>query len=104
MRKSNLFFVAAAALLGAAAVPAAAEEASVVVSIADLDLTTAKGTEALDARVDNAAGKVCDKPSTIRDLKSMQAWESCKVEAHAKAMDQLSLANPFEGMALASLF
>ncbi len=107
MSKLNLA-VAAAALLGVLAVPAAAEtpttiESSVTVTFGDLDLTSPTDAKVLDTRVENAAEKVCAKPE-VRDLKANQAFELCKTEARDRAMEQLSLTNPFENLALASLF
>jgi UrcA family protein len=107
MSKLNLTVVAAA-LLGVVAVPAAAEapetiETTVTVTYGDLDMTSAADVKVLDTRVANAAEKVCDKPD-VRDLKANQAFETCKLEARDRAMEQLSLTNPFENLALASLF
>ncbi|MEO6041976.1 MAG: UrcA family protein [Croceibacterium sp.] len=96
----------ALALAALSAVPAAAagaEDTAVVVSYADLDLTKPAGTQALQARIDKALDKVCDKPD-IRDLKAMQSFEACQAEGRDAAMQQLSLANPFDGIELASAF
>jgi hypothetical protein len=34
----------------------------------------------------------------------MVAWEACKTTAHAGALEQLSLANPYTELELASVF
>jgi UrcA family protein len=88
MRK---FVVSAAAVLSlaAAAAPAMAEDFTVYVKYSDLNLTSAEGVETLESRIAVAIKSVCAKPETIRDLKSMQAWESCKATASAKARAQL---------------
>ncbi len=107
MSKLNLTVIAAA-LLGVVAVPAAAEapatvETSVTVPYGDLDMASATDVKVLDTRVENAAEKVCAKPD-VREIKANQAFEVCKAEARDRAMEQLSLTNPFENLALASLF
>jgi UrcA family protein len=107
MSKLNLTVVAAA-LMGAMAVPAAAEapdtlESSVTVPYGDLDLTSPSDAKVLETRVENAAEKVCARPD-VRNLKANQAFEVCKTDARDRAMEQLSLTNPFENLALASLF
>jgi len=87
----KLVVSAAASLLamGIAAVPAAAETVSVSVKYADLNLASAQGVETLESRIAIAVKDVCAKPETIRDLKSMAAWESCKAEAAAMAREQV---------------
>ena len=102
MRKSivTLFAVPIVALLAA---PAAARERSIIVSYADLDLTTPAGAAELDRRIEAAAEKVCVKPHLL-DLRAMTAWEECKVATIAHAEDQLSATEPFENLALASVF
>ena len=109
MRKSVVTILTALAFSGIAA-PAAANEAatqaetvSVAVEYGDLDLATPAGTAALDQRIDAAASKVCQKPD-IRSLKRMAAWEECKATAKTDAMEQLSVLEPYESLALASLF
>jgi UrcA family protein len=105
MRKSITTILAASFLASMASVaaPAAAEEVSVVVSYADLDLTAPEGAAALDRRIEAAAEKVCVKPD-LREIKAMTAWEECKAATVADAKDQLSTTEPFESLALASLF
>src|SRR4051812_40555840 len=102
MRKS-IVTVLAAALAGLTAFPVAAEEASLSVSYADLDLTKPAGTQVLEARVDKALDKVCANPD-LRELKAAKEFEACKAEGRDAAMEQLSLRNPFDGIALASAF
>lgn len=109
MRKSILT-VTAAALAVTLAAGADAEapavptgEATIAVPYADLDLTKPAGTAVLDARIDRALDKVCAKPD-LRLLKATREFEACTSTAKDAAMEQLSLANPFDGLALASLF
>jgi UrcA family protein len=104
MRKT-ITVLAALAVFGAGTVPAFAAEAdvTVVVPYADLDLTGSAGEARLDQRIDAAVAQVCVKPD-IRNLKAMTAWEECKAAARVGALDQLSLASPYEDVELASIF
>lgn len=102
MRKFISAALAAVAAIGFAG-GAMAEEISVTVPYADLNLTTEAGAATLDARIEAAVKSVCAQPF-IRDLRSMQDYDACKSAARAKALDQVSFANPYEGMALASIF
>lgn len=102
MRKLLPSVLAAFAALSLAG-PAAAEEVSVTVSYADLDLTTAAGSAALDARIEAAVKDVCPKPD-VRDLSARTAWRECVTTARAGAKEQLSLLEPYETLALTSLF
>jgi UrcA family protein len=102
MRKSIVTVLAALTALGA--VPAsAAGEVTVSVAYADLNLTAPAGNAALQRRIEAAVKEVCDKPD-MRNLKAMTAWEECKANARLGALDQLSLASPYEGLELASMF
>jgi UrcA family protein len=106
MRKSIV--IAALTLSSAFAQPvvaevAPAEVATVEVKVADLDLTSAAGAEVLENRIEDAAEKVCAKPD-VRNLKAMQAFELCQAGAVDAAFEQLSVANPFDGIELASNF
>lgn len=102
MRKYISATLAAIAAIGFAG-GAMAEDITVTVPTADLNLATEAGTATLDARIDAAVKSVCAQPY-IRDLKAMQAYEACKATARAGALEQVSLANPYEGMELASIF
>lgn len=112
MRKSIVTVLAALAFTGMVATPAAADEVAapveaetvtVVVPYGDLDLSAPTGSAVLDKRIEAAASDVCEKPD-IRDVKSMAAWEQCKATAKASALEQLSILEPYESLALASLF
>jgi len=108
MRKSVTVLAApivlgALAGLGAAPTLAAEEKVSVIVDYADLDLTAPAGDAALDRRIDAAVEEVCARPD-IRNLKAMIAWEECKTSARLGALEQLSIASPYEGLELASMF
>ncbi len=105
MRKSIVTVLAALTASALIAAPAAAEEVtpSVVVPYGDLDLTAPAGSATLSERIDAAVDKVCAKPS-IRDIKATMAWEECKTSAREGALYQISVLEPYESMALASLF
>ena len=105
MRKSIVNVLAALTLAGLSAAPAAAadEAVSVTIGVADLDLTAPAGDAALEQRIDAAIDKVCAKPD-IRNLKAMIAWEGCKASARVSALDQLSIATPYDGVELSSVF
>ena len=105
MRNAIVTVLAAAALAGGLATPAVAadEVVSVTVRYADLDVAAPAGAEALSQRIDAAVDKVCHRPD-LRNLKAMVAWEECRADALAGAMEQLSLANPYAELALAGRF
>jgi len=105
MRKSIATVLAAAAVAGSFATPAVAadEIVSVVVPFGDLDVADPAGADVLTRRIDNAVEKVCHRPD-IRNLKAMVAWEECKSEALAGAMEQLSLVEPYAAIDFASRF
>jgi UrcA family protein len=83
-------FVVSAAALCLAATPAIAEDFTLYVKYSDLNLTSAEGIETLEARIATAVKTACAKPDMILDLKSMDAWESCKADTTAKARAQLA--------------
>jgi UrcA family protein len=102
MRKIITAAIAAIAAIGFAG-GAMAEDITVTVPYADLDLATQAGSAKLDHRIEGALKSVCAQPF-IRDVRGMQDYEACKTAARAKAMEQISLSNPFDGMELASIF
>jgi UrcA family protein len=95
-------FAIAAALAATAsllpAAPAAAEDFTVRISYADLDLATAAGTEQLGKRIEANAEAACGRPS-VRDLKGAVAFEKCKDQVVAGAVEQLGA----KGVDLAAL-
>ena len=97
--------VLAAALASGLATPAiAAEEAvAVTVDFADLDVADPAGVNVLTHRIGAAIDKVCARPD-MRNLKAMAAWEECREEALAGAMEQLALVAPYADVELASRF
>jgi UrcA family protein len=109
MRKSvvtvlaALAFSAVATPVLAAEAPNPVETVSVVVDYADLDIASPAGSAVLDKRIEAAASAVCEKPD-IRNLKQMEAWEACKATAKSDAFEQLSVLEPYQSLALASLF
>jgi UrcA family protein len=108
MRNSIVTVLAAATLAAGFATPAFAEApveetVSVVVPYGDLDVAVPADADALTQRIDAAAEKVCHRPN-IRDLKAMVAFEECKADALAGAMEQLSLTQPYADIEFASRF
>jgi UrcA family protein len=95
-------FAMAAALAAAAsllpAAPAAAEDFTVRISYADLDLATAAGAEQLGKRIEANAEAACGRPS-VRDIKRTVAFEKCKDQVVAGAVEQLGA----KGVGLAAL-
>jgi UrcA family protein len=71
------------------AVTVLAEDFTLYVKYSDLNLASAEGVETLEARIEAAVKSVCAKPEIMLDLKSMEAWQSCKAAATAKAKAQL---------------
>lgn len=111
MRKSVVTVLAAPlAVIGAfgvaapaAATAAQAETTSVAVAYGDLDVSSPAGAAALDKRIEAAASEVCEKPD-IRSVRQMAAWEECKATAKAGALEQISVLEPYQSFALASVF
>jgi len=81
--------LAAASLALLAVAPAAAEEIRATVHFGDLDVASATGAEALNARLLGTIKTVCERPD-IRDLKAVTAWEACKDSAMSSALEQLA--------------
>lgn len=92
MRNFVVPALAAICLSGVAIAPAAAEalpgQLIVKVAHADLDLSTEAGKKELETRISAAVKTACARPAMIRDLKAMQAWESCKSSAEVSASEQ----------------
>jgi len=106
MRKSIVTVLAALSALGLATPAAAADISdaiSVTVTYGDLDIAAPEGAAKLDQRIEGAVKEVCARPD-IRDLKAMAAWEECKASAKAGALEQISVLEPYESLALASVF
>jgi len=82
--------LAAASLSLLAIAPAAAEEVRVTVPYGDLDIASAAGAEALNARLLGGIKSACDRPG-IRDVKANAAWEACKDAAMSSALEQLAV-------------
>lgn len=76
----------------ACAAPAFAEPVSMTVPYGDLDLTKAEGRNALEARLDRAARKVCGSVPEARNLKLMQARRTCLAEARTGYRAQVEIA------------
>lgn len=72
-----LKFLIASSLLGAVIPAAHAQEASVSVSYADLDLTSAGGVQRLDHRIDAAIRSVCGERTGQKPLSTMLAIRRC---------------------------
>ncbi|HEY6816491.1 MAG TPA: UrcA family protein [Croceibacterium sp.] len=105
MRTSIATVLAAAALVGLATPAFAADEETVTVTVpyADLDVADPADADALTQRIDSAVEEVCHRPD-MRNLKAMVAWEECKADALAGAMEQLSLVQPYAEIEFASRF
>ena len=104
MRQSIVTVLAAAFAVSLSAPAVAADEpVSVTVAFADLDVADPAGADALTRRIDAAVDRVCSRPD-MRNLKAMVAWEECKADALAGAMEQLSLVQPYAGIDFASRF
>ncbi len=74
-----------AALSTLSAVPAFASPQAKIVKIADLDLATQAGRQALERRVEQAAEGVCDVPEAS-PLRQAQASERCRRDAKSDAL------------------
>ena len=96
--------VLAALAAGTIASPVAAESrTSVLVPYGDLKLSSPAGTATLERRIDAAASVVCERPG-LRNLKAMVAWEECKASARVAALEQFSMVDRYETLALAGAF
>ncbi len=64
---------------------------AVVVSYADLDLTSTAGASTLYARLESAASKACghEPTASLWELNRMAAYEACYEHALAKAVNQV---------------
>lgn len=89
--KTILF--AAAAALAFAATPAAAQQApsQLVVSFADLDLSTERGVRTLDRRIRTAVETACG-PTSDADPAGKNAVRECRTETLALARAQRDVA------------
>jgi UrcA family protein len=97
----------AAALLATSASHAFAQstpdaDPSVSISYADLDLSTASGRAALQARINVAVDQVCPR-SDIRKLEMRQYEQACRSKALAGAEQQLAGVYAHGQMAQASI-
>ena len=86
---ATAFLIAAAAIKAA---PAIAEPVSPAINVsvvrtADLDLSTASGQRALNARLAHAASDVCGTASDV-DLVGKNDVRKCRTDVLAKATDQ----------------
>ena len=82
-----------AMLMAFTAVPAIAEQpilASSTVQTADLDLTTAKGQQALDRRLQQAVKEVCGKSSDV-DVAGKNDVRRCRAETLADLSSERDL-------------
>lgn len=73
----------AALVLGLVAAPAAAAspvQGSVIVSYADLNLTSNEGRQSLDRRLAVAASKVCGGGTNLRLMRERAAYRICLAE------------------------
>jgi len=106
MHKSLLIVLAAAAtaLPGVASAALQAESVSVGVAYADLALDKPAGAETLGRRVEAAVQSVCARPVTMRNLKAMRAWQSCREAALSAAQEQIEPVVPYGQVKVADRF
>ena len=81
--------LAAVSLSLIAVAPAAAQETQASVHYGDLDLASAAGAKALNARLLETIDTVCERPD-IRNLWAVPAYEACKDRAMSSALEQLA--------------
>jgi len=81
--------IAAASLSLLAVAPAAAEEVQATIHVGDLDISSAAGAEALNARLLGTIKSVCERPAVL-NVKANVAWNECKDAAMSSALEQLS--------------
>lgn len=82
--------LAAAAVTGLSVPAFAADAPTALVHYDDINLASADGAQALQARVKHAAARVCHTNGS--DLASVMAAKQCQRTAVAKAMPQVELA------------
>lgn len=84
--------------LAAIAAPAAAEQAvTVKIAYGDVDVTTAEGRAALEARIDAQLKKACAHPSAGRYLHASNVVDSkCVAEARSAALAEVEKAVAME--------
>lgn len=85
----------AASLIGVVALPASAhaeDPATAKVVIADLNLTSQAGRDALDQRIEKAVRKVCGRKPDLRELGAMAAYRECVDVARASTTEQVRVA------------
>ena len=99
----RIILASAAAALSLVATPAIAntEIVEVRVSIADLDLDSAAGRTALEARVDRAVRAACEVRHPLGRNAAKTDWE-CVKTAKAAALAQVETANEREAVAMAA--
>jgi len=81
--------LAAASLSLIAVAPAAAQQTQASVRYSDLDLSSAAGAKALNARLLETIDTVCERPD-MRSLWAIPAWQACKDRAMSSALEQLA--------------
>jgi len=64
-------------------------DTAVVVRYADLNLSTAAGTQALYARISAAASRACGGQPDFRDLHQQQQYRACYDKAMEKAVHEI---------------
>ena len=84
----KIITILTAAALGLTATASLAQT-SVIVSYADLDMTTPEGKASIARRVDRAAADVCEMSHGNVDLATRTAQRACHTQAKANAMTHL---------------
>lgn len=93
--KTNLVSAAIAMLVSSVTLvgvagPVRAEPVSISVATGGVDLSTASGRAAMDARITRAARKACSAPGDDRDLTGRALAAECTEQAVANARVQLA--------------
>lgn len=88
----SLLITVALGLAFAASSPAFAQPAvrTAAVSMAGLDLTTAKGQRTLELRLLHTASQLCGTPSSA-DARGRIRYEECRTEARGTAAEQVRM-------------
>jgi UrcA family protein len=98
MNKITAYALAACAMLAVASPAAAAaaddrvnDRVNILVSFADLNLSTADGAAALQQRVNRAVNRICGT-AYLRDMTRISAIDRCRAAVNSSVQDDFDLA------------
>lgn len=91
--KTVLTLAASLAMTAFTAPLAAQETNTVAVRVGDLNLGSAAGMRAVEARIDAAARRVCGETVGVRDRAFMRIYENCRIGAVTAAMGAVQARN-----------